>query len=111
MAETPISPDHLETAASNLELTLENQILRELLWLNHGHGHVLYGDDGEMQCSLCRLDFRRDSAQQIQKHFRVRGMLKLAAAQGKFLTWSQAEELLARIWREDDAEDSTPGQK
>lgn len=26
---------------------------RKELWLNHGHGWALYGDDGEMQCSKC----------------------------------------------------------
>ncbi len=25
----------------------------------------LYGDDGEMQCSKCRLDFKRDSEDRI----------------------------------------------
>lgn len=32
---------------------------REGLWINHGCPiAVLYGDDGQMQCSMCRLDFK-----------------------------------------------------
>lgn len=53
------------------ELTNSNEmILRKLLWLNHGHDN-LYGDDGEMQCAECCLDFKRDSVDIIQ--LRLRG--------------------------------------
>lgn len=34
--------------------------LRKLLWQFHGCS-CLYGDDGEMQCAKCGLDFKRDS--------------------------------------------------
>ena len=35
---------------------------REKLWANHGCSVVmLYGDDGELQCSHCALDFKRSS--------------------------------------------------
>jgi len=44
----------------------ENEKLRMLLWLNHGHDG-LYGDDGEMQCSKCMIDFRRDSADSMEQ--------------------------------------------
>ena len=37
---------------------------RKLLWLNHGCNN-LYGDDGEMQCANCRIDFLRDSVETI----------------------------------------------
>jgi hypothetical protein len=41
-------------------------IFRRELWLRHGFGHRhLYGDDGEMQCAECGLDFKRDSAEKI----------------------------------------------
>lgn len=33
--------------------------LRKYLWLSHGHFH-LYGDDGEMQCQDCIMDYKRD---------------------------------------------------
>lgn len=32
--------------------------LREALWKGHGHTG-LYGDDGEMQCGTCLIDFKR----------------------------------------------------
>lgn len=38
--------------------------IREYLWLSHGH-QGLYGDDGEMQCGQCLLDFKRDSFDRI----------------------------------------------
>jgi hypothetical protein len=44
----------------------ENMELRKLLWLNHGHSQ-LYGDDGEMQCHECGLDFKRDPVARIAK--------------------------------------------
>ena len=40
--------------------------LRQMLWLRHGCDHAfLYGDDGEMQCHNCGLDFRRHSEDRI----------------------------------------------
>jgi hypothetical protein len=43
----------------------EEQGVRKYLWLNHGCPiQFLYGDDGEMQCSVLRhksLDFKNDS--------------------------------------------------
>jgi hypothetical protein len=44
--------------------------LRYWLWLKHGHPESLYGDDGEMQCSECMLDFKRDSVEKIDQVFR-----------------------------------------
>lgn len=42
---------------------------RELLWLSHGHGDLLYGDDGEMQCNGKNLaDFKRDPITSLEKH-------------------------------------------
>lgn len=49
----------------------ENKKLRELLWLMHGHDG-LYGDDGEMQCGTCKIDFKRDSAERIATVFSER---------------------------------------
>lgn len=48
----------------------EIYILRKLLWSNHGcpPSH-LYGDDGEMQCQACVIDFKRDSAEVIERRF------------------------------------------
>ena len=40
--------------------------LRMALWLHHGCDHKdLYGDDAEMQCRSCALDFRRDPLDHI----------------------------------------------
>ena len=48
----------------------EELVLRQLLWLRHGcSGRVLYGDDGEMQCNRCLVDFRRMPAHEIDEHF------------------------------------------
>lgn len=49
-------------------LVCDEQTLRRLLWLHHGHsGPAIYGDDGEMQCHECPLDFRRDSTRHIEQ--------------------------------------------
>lgn len=48
------------TAATNALAPADEGLLREYLWLSHGHGGV-YGDDGEMQCGQCRpvWDYKR----------------------------------------------------
>lgn len=52
------------------DLEKENKILRELLWYRHGcDHHALYGDDGEMQCNQCMIDFKRDPAIEIKDKF------------------------------------------
>ncbi len=50
------------------ELSRTELTLRRLLWLRHGHDG-LYGDDGEMQCGHCRLDFLRNTALVIEESF------------------------------------------
>lgn len=48
-------------------LACEVERLQKLLWLRHGcDPTALYGDDGEMQCASCGLDFLRMSSDQIQ---------------------------------------------
>lgn len=60
------------------KIDTENMILRYLLWLRHGCSpHALYGDDGEMQCGSCMIDFKRDSARRINEQFAIMGMKKL----------------------------------
>lgn len=50
----------------NEELEQENKELRKLLWLmHHDHFQYLYGDDGELQCAKCMIDFKRDSVKKI----------------------------------------------
>ena len=64
-------------------MTPEQEIikLREILWLFHGHSG-LYGDDGEMQCGECRLDYRRDSIETIEKRLAEMGLERMAEALG-----------------------------
>ena len=53
------------------ETLREQSLLREFLWINHGcPPPALYGDDGEMQCGKCRLDFKRQPAQELLDHIR-----------------------------------------
>lgn len=45
------------------------QELRTEYWLNHGCGlFALYGDDGEMQCGMCLLDFKRMDLAVLKEH-------------------------------------------
>lgn len=56
----------------------ENEILRKLLWIRHHPDTAgLYGDDGEMQCAKCMIDFRRDPAWKIDERFREIDLQKL----------------------------------
>lgn len=45
----------------------ETDPIRRRLWLGHGCPMpALYGDDGEMSCNACMIDFRRDSWSTIE---------------------------------------------
>ena len=60
--------------------------LRMMIWLNHGH-KGMYGDDGEMQCSQCVMeygfwDWKRTSIKEIQSKMTTANLKKLAE-QGK----------------------------
>lgn len=56
-------------------------LLRKLLWIRHGcEFSALYGDDGEMQCHRCRLDFRRMAPAEIEARWRATGEAALKAA-------------------------------
>ena len=55
---------------STEETLEENKKLRELLWIRHGCSFAsLYGDDGEMQCGNCLIDFKRDPVENILQVF------------------------------------------
>lgn len=47
------------------QLEAENKSFRRLLFGFHSCSGV-YGDDGEMQCNRCFIDFKRDSAAAIK---------------------------------------------
>ena len=54
--------------ADELKLSDIETGLRELLWLRHGCPMpALYGDDGEMQCSSCMVDFKRGTPEEIER--------------------------------------------
>jgi hypothetical protein len=60
-------------------------LIRMFLWEGHGHNDQLYGDDGEMQCGVCRVDYKRDSLDVLVEHARVAaletGLKKLSSKQ------------------------------
>jgi hypothetical protein len=59
------------------DITDNESKLRELLWLHHGCPvHILYGDDGEMQCGNCMIDFKRDDGNQIEEKLIARPRFK-----------------------------------
>lgn len=60
------------------EAEQEIKKLKELLWLSHGC-IGLYGDDGEMQCGACMIDFKRMNASEIEETFRQIGIRKMKA--------------------------------
>ena len=73
----------------------ENELeLRKQLWLGHGcYLAVLYGDDGEMQCNHCMIDFKCDSLDTILLKLNQVHIKDLA----KKMTVEALEELLGQI--------------
>jgi hypothetical protein len=67
------------------EALAEVERLQKLLWLRHDPNHfsILYGDDGEMQCSACLIDFKRMDAEKIEAIWQDRALRKLAEKQAK----------------------------
>jgi len=60
-------------------LEYENKKLRKMMFFAHlGCGHVCYGDDGELQCNTCRIDFKRDSIDVIENKIIKANMDKLS---------------------------------
>jgi len=75
----------------------DNLILRKLVWLSHQcYFPFLYGDDGEMQCNHCMIDFKRDSAESIEDKLEEIHMKKLqeevTAAGGWDKFYNQAKQ-------------------
>jgi calcineurin-like phosphoesterase family protein len=68
LSSTPLM-DENELYKKYKELEADNLRLRQLLWLRHNpeHSNALYGDDGELQCSVCMIDFKRMSVSDIIK--------------------------------------------
>jgi hypothetical protein len=62
------APREEETANTGIERLLDanEHDLRMSWWLSHGcQFGALYGDDGEMQCNACCVDFKRMTGQEI----------------------------------------------
>lgn len=58
-------------------------LLRREWWLTHciASNHVPYGDDGEMDCNTCMIDFRREPVREIIRRLHNRALEQLALAQ------------------------------
>jgi hypothetical protein len=48
------------------QMTPEEHTLRRLLWLHHGHD-LLYGDEDQMRCLRCGLDFKQETPDRIEQ--------------------------------------------
>ena len=72
--------ERIDTARRDAEA--ESAKLRELLWIRHRCSTAaLYGDDGEMQCGVCLIDFKRQSVSSIEQDFLARNHATLAEPQ------------------------------
>lgn len=61
-----------------MQLQKDNRTLRYLLARQHdGPRHMIYGDDGELQCSACWIDFRLDTVDEIERKLHEAGMRDL----------------------------------
>lgn len=77
--------------------------LKKLLWLRHGCSIAgLYGDDGEMQCGNCMIDFKRMSAQEIEDKFILNNKITLMSDDEKM-------DALKKLFPESFKDDKTDG--
>lgn len=69
--------DHLESCEPPQSLREDTEArVRELLWVNHGCAvTALYGDDGERQCHVCKVDFKRYPLPELLVFLFARGRL------------------------------------
>jgi hypothetical protein len=100
-----MTPEKLEEVLSTLEalgswdpLGPKQKEFRRMLWQRHGC-RGLYGDDGEMQCGKCMLDFKRDSAEHISAVFHQKGLEAKARLQECL---KKAQDSINRSRGEDD---------
>lgn len=80
----PMAPDWADKPHRLVyDLSHEVDVLKRLLWLRHDPSHFagLYGDDGEMQCAACGIDFKRMSADHIEALWTAAGIKKWAESQ------------------------------
>lgn len=55
-------------AALEVQVAEVERKYRQQLWSSHGHAGI-YGDDGEMQCSECGVDYKRDPLATVEAAF------------------------------------------
>jgi hypothetical protein len=77
------------------------QALRNEWWLSHGHDG-LYGDDGEMQCSQCGADYKRDPLDVLRQKVTLSKIERLGRARERAdkLAAAEAREAALREFRE-----------
>jgi len=69
----------------------QEQWLREYLWMNHGcPWDILYGDDGERQCSNLHrgagmIDFKRDSFEDIMRKITAYKLAMIGSLPGTYI--------------------------
>lgn len=98
--EPVLSVENLEdlvvTLADQLAArVLDNRMLRGELGLMHTcvpGGPQLYGDDGEMTCGKCRVDFMRDPVSDIVKRMVENGLIRAHSQSAVFDTTDTPEK-------------------
>ena len=52
---------NLEKLPDDYVMSDDEYTLRQMVWESHGGltHHFLYGDDGELNCNTCHIDFKR----------------------------------------------------
>lgn len=89
-----LEADHVRSRTREADLERDNAELRRLLWLRHDPKHtaILYGDDGEMQCGECLLDFKRMSPKEIEQRFVALGASDLTPRHTCAAMWEPGGE-------------------
>lgn len=83
----------LRLALSRASHDRAEEVVREMMW--HGHGHVgLYGDDGEMQCGVCRCDYKRDPMARLLECWNASAWERLVIARARLEV-----EVAVKLWR------------
>lgn len=75
--------EHDRVVSQLASLVNEMDQAREMIWATHSctrdSSACLYGDDGELQCGVCRIDFKRESISEIRRKIEYRHLQQYAA--------------------------------
>jgi len=81
-------------------------LIRMFLWQGHGHEGI-YGDDGEMQCGECGVDYKRDSLDICVEKARVAtlqtGLAKLARPTSQASSEIREAQTFEQWWQAEGA--------